>query len=203
LAQAEQITSRERLDRARQYMETNDSEALLMAARELIEGIDERQREYDEARKDLKRKKRQGWSVAQLGIKVEKAYKAADSIIEISVFDRLPERTVVSLYHTPVNKGMRARARTLAEQLQARSRGERPSEQADAQWRDLLRQSCEDLEAATRGTLLTPPMLNKKGTKMHFALEEADADRADAVREALALIGVRYKLHAQCLERLP
>ena len=203
MTEAQQMTSRERLERARKYLAENDAQALVLAARELIEGLDERQREYDEARKELKRRKRQGWSVAQLGIKVEKAYKAADSVIEISVVDRLPEHTVVTLYHTPVNKGMKVRARNLAQRLQAKSGGDRPSQQPDDEWQDLLRQTREDLEAATRGTLLTPPMLNKKATKMHFAVEEADAARADTIREALAQIGVRYKLHARCLERLP
>ncbi|MGA7799406.1 MAG: hypothetical protein WCC36_01215 [Gammaproteobacteria bacterium] len=202
MAEAEEMTARERLRRAQKLLSEGKSESLALAARELIQGFDERQRDYDEARRELKRKKRQGWSVAQLGIKVEKAYKSADAIIEISVFDRVPERTVISLYHTPVGKQMKARAKRLAEGLASLDHAV-PADPMAAEWRELLRQSSADLDAATRGTLLAPPMLNKKATKMHFAVEDVEGDRADAIREALELIGVRYKLHARCLDRLP
>lgn len=202
MAEAEQNTAREHLQRARRYMKDGSSRALAQAARELVQGIQERVREYEEARRELKRKKRQGWSVAQLGIKVEKAYKSADSIIEISVFDRTPDRKVVTLYHTPVCPEMKVRAERLASHLE-NSAGNIPPFGAVDQWREWVRKSAEDLRTVTHGTLLVPPLLNKKATKMVFRVEEVDANRTAAVREALALVGIRYKLHAQRLDHLP
>jgi len=203
LTVAEAATAREYLKAARDHLGRGGSKGLAGAADALRKGIKARERDQEQAYEAVKKQKRKGWRVAQLGIKLEQAYKAGESAIEISLFESEPERTVAAVYLTPVSPALQARKSTLKSLARKFAAADRADPEAVLEEpRDFLEQTWAELEQATRGTLLAPPMMNKKGTRMHLEVEEGDP-QAQTLAAAMDLVGVRYKLHARQVEEAP
>ena len=169
--------SRDYLRRSRELLDSGCSEALFHAAFELRCGIESRMQEYLEVAADFSKKRKQGWRIAELGKNIERAFKLADKIVQLTFHGT--EGKAVKIYHTPVQAQLRKQAQQLGDYLHAMKRYRGSEDPWWISFKCLLDETCEGLAVATRGTLLGPLLIGPDGksTKINHELEiDAEAD---------------------------
>ncbi len=194
--------SRDYLKRARQLLNTGDSESLFYAAFELRCGIEARMQQYLEIADEISEKKKQGWKIAELGKNLEKAFKVGDKIVQLTFEDTATGKQC-RIYHTPVTTELRKQGQQLGNYLHAMKVYRKPDDPWWNSFKSLLNEACEKLAIATKGTLLGPPLLrpDERTFKTHEELE-VDVLVDEAMREIICAkrnikIGVKY------FDRLP
>ncbi len=185
------------LARARQRLDEHSTEGLFYAAFELRCGIQARLEEYVDANRDSKRRTRANtWRIAGLGKQVERMFALGNKVAEVAVEDG------PTLYYTPVSRELKKMGGQLGNYLHAMHafRGE-----DDAWWpemRQLLEDVFAELRRATRGTLLGPPLLNRKTNVITMCIMMSEED-PDLPKVRAWTPGFRGKFNIQYLDRVP
>lgn len=174
------ISSRDYLARAKRCLENNDLESLFYAAFEIRCGIEARMQEYLEAQEHISKKKRQGWQVAKLAKNIEDAFRMGEKEAVLRVLDRKSGEVLLEARYTPVKLSLRKKAEMLGNELHAAKNYHAPD---SPYWKRLstrLEEAVGELEHATSGRLLGPPLLhpNKKNVDMKLELPTLEEQEA-------------------------
>ncbi len=187
------ISSRAYLERARARLADGQAEALFYAAFELRCGVEARMQEYLDARSDITRKVKHGYQIAKLAKGLDRAFALGERVISLSlVAEGRPTR---HLLFTPVRAGLRKYAQRLGDYMHAMQRFREPDDPYWASFRDLLATTAAELGAATTGTLLGPPLVERATGKMSIVIEGAPAGLTGAEVARIGekgVIGIRY-----------
>lgn len=194
--------ARDYLRRARARLDEGRAEALFYAALELRAGIEARMHQYLEAQEDVSRKKKRGWKVAVLGRELERQFRTADMVVEITIHEATTGTPKATLYYTPVTRALRKQAEQLGSYLH--STHHRASD--DPWWstfRATLESAYEGLNTATKGVLLGPP-LRRPGTQIVSLNREVLPNEDDTLMQTeFGTKGETVVMNVQRLTTLP
>ena len=186
------------LDRAKARLAEQTQEGLFYAALELRSGIESRIHEYLDAREDIAKRKKHGYQIAKLARGLEAVFAAGEKVVEIRAVND-GGKTLWVLHFTPVRRSLRNHAERLGDLLH-----HQPYREDDDVWwstrRPFLEQVANELEFATTGSLMGPPLLEKGTKNMSFAVV---ADPEDEIGVHLTQIGGRATLKVAYRDDLP
>lgn len=164
------IASRDYLARARAEIASGDAAHLFYAAFELRCGVEARLQEYLEPHSHVPDGRKRDWQVARLGKTVQGAF-GPEKVARVIIRSVDKGRTLAVLLYTPVTQELRGIADRLGDYLHA-GKSVHPTD--DPWWTELrtcLERGCDLLGGATTGTLLGPPLINKRTGQAHMPME--------------------------------
>lgn len=173
------ISSRDYLLRAQSRLAECTRKSLFYAAFELRCGIETRMREYLAAWDHISKKKKNGWSITELGRSVEKAFKIGDKIIRLEFREIDTGNIILIFYHTPVSNSLKKSGERLGNYLHAMKVYKKVD---DPFWENLhseLQYIARELEIVNKGTLLGPPLFKRGTGKGGMNLELSTGDDAE------------------------
>jgi hypothetical protein len=179
-------TSRAYLERARARLAEHKTEALFYAAFELRCGVEERLHEYLETT----RRKREGYQIGKLGSKLEKAFTKGQQVISLSIVSE--ERPVLHLLYTPVRAELRNQTERLGNYLHAAKSFHADEDAYWVEFRNLLQSVADGLAWATRGSLVGPPVRDRKTGQARLVVDETGRGIVEIGETNPITIGVRY-----------
>lgn len=156
------IASRDYLERARARLDKATADSLFYAAFELRCGIERRMQEYLEAWDHISKKVKQGWQIPKLAKNIEKAFRIGDKVVEVTIKDSESGPPLHVFYYTPVSSKLKKMGEKLGDLMHAMKRFIPQTDQWWKETRDFLEQVYSELRKAGRGTLLGPPLIDKK-----------------------------------------
>jgi len=201
------ISSRDYLERARLSLDDGGFDSLFYAALELRCGIEARMQEYLEAQDFVSKKLKKDWQIAKLGKGLEEAFKNNEKIVRIKLFKPEEKTPFSTLFYTPITPKLRKQGEKLGNYLHKMKKIKKSS---DVYWKNLRRELETiyiELKKANYGTLLGPPMLNKKTMLVNFNVE-VPGPREIAVRvleeiKKKIIIGSEIIFNVEYLTKLP
>lgn len=168
------------LKRARQRLDDATHESLFYAAFELRCGVQARLSEYVRAQKETSAKKKGDWRIPKLARDLEEAFRTGDKVIRLTLTPEGTGGEGLLLQYIPVHSIIQQMAGQLGNVLHAM----KPEGKYDDVWweemRRFLEMMYEGLRLATLGTLLAPPLKNRKTGQIHLAFTvegEAELER--------------------------
>ncbi len=195
-----EIDSRSYLVRARQRLDEGTEQALFYAAYELRCCIERRLIEYSYAEEETSKRTRQGWKIAQIARGMKKAALAGDAIAKLTLmFMGSPE---ITLYYTPVSKNLRKVGERLGDLLHGKKPARLWESGGIERERSHLEQVYQDLNTATFGTLLGPPLMNKHKEVSLLVEFPGGPDSAKHFKENL-VPGGKFTVHISYPESIP
>lgn len=186
------------LRRARARLADGSQESLFYAAFELRTGIESRMHEYLEAREDIAKRKKHGYQIAKLAKGLESVFAADEKVVEVKVAGRKKEE-LLAVYFTPVRASLRKHAERLGDLLH----NQPFREDTNAWWveqRQYLETVATELAFATSGTLMGPPLIERRTRNMSFVIA---TDPSEDSGSHLTQIGARVTLYVNYLDDLP
>jgi len=153
------------LVRARQQLDTRSDKRLFYAAFELRCAVESRLQQYLNAREDIAKRKKKGWRIAASEMELSKVFKDGRTIVEVQL--TVADIGELRLFYTPVRKVLVSSAERLGDLLHHRKAD---LDEADAWWkitRDFLEDTFAELEFASAGTLVAPPMMSGDKRQVH------------------------------------
>ncbi len=167
------VFSRSYMQRARERLNENTTEALFYAAFELRCGIEVRMKEYLEAQEHLAAAKSKGWQIPILGRDIERAFRLGDRVAQLTFTDPETKKALQVLYYTPVTSTLQHEAGRLDQYRHGLQ--ESPSREMLAAMRVFLEQVYAHLKVANTGTLLGPPLVKPDGRIQLYVEEDGIA----------------------------
>lgn len=193
------ISGRDYVIRAKARLAEGTQEGLFYAALELRAGIETRMHEYLQARSHIAQRKKHGYQVAKLAKGLEAVFAAGEKIVEIAAEDS-DGQALWAYYFTPVRQSLRKHAERLGDMLH----GNQPFRPDDSPWwkaqRVFLAEVLRELEFATQGTLVGPPLLKKGTSEMSFVVI---GEQDEMSRRHRTQIGATVVLKVRYLDALP
>ncbi|QIB65733.1 hypothetical protein [Kineobactrum salinum] len=119
-------------------------------------------KEYLEVQKHISQRLKKGWQIARLGKSIEKAFKTGDNVVKVSIYDHDGGNLLAVFYYTPVGKTLKNYAQRLGDYLHAQQKFREKTDPWWSDFRDFLNKASHELNLATKGNLLGPPILNSK-----------------------------------------
>jgi len=171
------------LERAKELLIRGDIPALFYAAFELRCGIESRMSEYLEAQAHISAKKKRGWQVAKLAKNIEDAFRIGERKTIIVVLDSSGKKTLFSAQYTPVRKAGQKVAQQLGDYMH---KAKRHYPAVDKYWnhfRCILDQGVSELEFATTGILLGPPIIKSSTGEGFIYLEDHKQGLLEKIKE--------------------
>jgi len=191
------VSSRGYLARARTRLDERSFEALFYAAFELRCGVETRLQEYLEPHVEKLDLRRDGWRIPAMSKVLERDFASGERIARLRIITHDGGRVIGTWYHTPVTSSLRSKAEHLGDYLHATIPG-RPSN--DSWWattRAALESLYAELWLATRGRLLSMPLLNRATGQLVVSLESDPGTSVKDLRqmlltEPLQLLDIAY-----------
>lgn len=174
------VRSHDYLQRARQRLDEGTPEGLLYAALELRSGIEARIQMYLAAQTESDKLRKDGWKVAVLGKELERRFKLGEKTIHIQVLDKDDDTVIDSWFYTPVTRKLRTLHGKLGNSLHALKRFRATNDPWWQQAREFMEDVYVELEKATRGNLMSVPLMNPENREVQFTLTPADDDESRA-----------------------
>ena len=196
------IGSRDYLGRAKKLLSDSSCESMFYAALELRCGTEARMREYLEVADEICQKKKQGWQIAKLGNDLERAFKVGDRIVQIT-FENMTTGKQCRTYYTPVSSKLRKQAECMGDYLHALKTYREPDNDWWKTLRVFLNETFEALSAATRGTLLGPPLFRPGGKRLKTHHEIGVDSASDEAMRTIAGAGATVTIDVQYFDKLP
>jgi len=165
------ISSRDYLQRARKRLDEGNFESLFYAAWELRCGIESRIQTYLEAHDFISKKLKKGWQVAKLAKGLEEAFENSKKIVRFQCFQPGTKDPLFILIYTPVTPKLQKYGEKLGSYLHAMKIFKRLDDVYWEKLRSELEKIYSELQKANYGTLLGPPLLDKKTGKMQLKME--------------------------------
>ena len=150
------------LIRARQQLDGDSPPHLFYAAFELRCAIESRLRQYLNARDDIAKHKKKGWHMAASEKELAKKFRDGRTIVELLLAVKNMSKEL-RLFYTPVKKTLVAAGDRLGDFLHC---SKADLDYNDSWWsttREFLEETFKELEFASAGTLLGPPMKSPDG----------------------------------------
>lgn len=154
------------LVRARRQLDTGDQGSLFYAAFELRCAIESRLQQYLDAREDIAKHKKKGWKLAPSELELAKAFRDKRTIVELIL--TASDAGELRLFYTPVRKSLVTAGERLGDLLH---RAKSDLDDEDPWWsttRNSLEETFTELEFASAGTLLAPPMMSRDGRNVYM-----------------------------------
>lgn len=170
------IHSRDYLNRAKILLHRDDLASRFYAAFELRSGIEARLQEYVEAHKEKVGLKKLNWRIADLVKDLEKAFKHGEKIIALTFIDKSTSESIARVYYTPVPASLQTLGGKMGGYLHAMLKYRPPN---DSWWKELdscLKEACDQLQCATYGALLGPPLWKPKTGESKLFIEACQGD---------------------------
>lgn len=191
------IASRDYLERARAQLDKATADSLFYAAFELRCGIESRMREYLEAWDHISRKVKQGWRIAKLAKNIEKVFKTGDRVVEVVIKNSEAEPPLYVFYYTPVSPKLKKMGEKIGDLMHAMKRFIPQTDQWWKETRDFLEQVYSELRKADRGTLLGPPLIDKKTGHINMHTMVKRDEKVEDIIKSMPLnkeiiFGIRY-----------
>ncbi len=174
------VRSHDYLQRARQRLDEGTPEGTLYAALELRCGIETRIQLYLAAQTESDKLRKDGWKVAVLGKELERRFKLGEKTIHIQVLDKDDNTVIDDWFYTPVTPKLRSLHGKLGNYLHALKRLRATNDPWWQQARDFMEGVYIELEKATRGNLMSVPLMNSENREVQFTLTPADDDESRA-----------------------
>jgi len=166
------FSSRAHLKRARSHLDSQSRESMLYAALELRMGIEARMHQYLEVWDHIPKRQKKDWKIAALAGNLDRAFIDSKKICRWNVFRRDSGDPITCLYYTPVTASLQRAGSLLGSYLHS------PKELITDEWWETLYSflinTYSELQTANIGTLLGPPMLNKKTGGVEMIMETID-----------------------------
>lgn len=183
------IASRDNLERARAQLDKATADSLFYAAFELRCGIERRMQEYLEAWDHISKKVKQGWQIPKLAKNIEKAFRIGDRVVKVTIKDSVSAPPIHIFYYTPVSSKLKKMGEKLGDLMHAMKK---TISEDDCWWqetRDFLEQVYAELKKANRGTLLGPPLIEKKTghVRMITMIKREEEKKAESIKESMPL----------------
>ena len=191
------VSSRGYLSRARMRLDEGLREALFYAAFELRCGVESRLQEYLQPHVETLNLAKDGWRISAMSKKLERDYSSGEQIARLRVLSENTRSVIGTWFHTPVTASLRNKAEHLGEYLHATV----PHRPPDHSWWGELRSTLESLYAdlwlATRGRLLSMPLLNRGTGELVVSIEPDDGVSVTDLRNLMlpgsrAVIDIAY-----------
>jgi len=197
------IGSRDYLRRARSRLGDGSFEALFYAALELRSGVEARLQEYLDAQHHISERKKKGWQVAKLGRNLEEAFRVGNRIVEITIANDPGRKPLALLYYTPVTKSLQKNAQQLGNYLHSIKQYREPTDPWWREFRAILDSAVAELEVATTGTLLGPPLLHPKTGSATMTTETVEGTDPNELIERIGRTGTQICMKVDYLAALP
>ena len=160
--------------------------------------------EYLSAQDHISNSRKKGWQIDKLGHNVENAFKLGDKIAEVSMRDKASGGVIFRVYYTPVTRALRKKAESLNTYMHAQEKHHPLNSSWWNDFRALLEGVCSDLALANKGTLLGPPLLNRKTgqIKMQIEMPEGNDSHCQKVKSTVRN-GADHIVEVQYYEEFP
>lgn len=182
------ISSRDYLERAKSLLIRGDTPSLFYAAFELRCGIESRMSEYLEVQKHITAKKKRGWQVAKLAKNIEDAFRIGEKKAIIVVLNSSGKEKLFTAQYTPVRKAGHIVAQKLGDYMHKAKAHYTDESEYWNRFRDLLEQGVLELEFATSGILLGPPIMKSKTGEGFMYLEDHEQGLLEKMQEHKEII---------------
>lgn len=190
------------INRGRIELDSGDKHRIFYAAFELRCAIESRLQEYLNARKELSKKKQQGWRVSKASRILERAFIDGVKVVQVRVTSSLG--VDIPLYHTPVTEDMRKASGRLGELLHAQKKIRSDNDEWRERTRDLLERTFILAETLSKGTLLAPPVKSPEGLTHLDIYFSIDGPVADIFGEPCSFeLGQKVTLDIEYFDELP
>jgi hypothetical protein len=188
--------------RARARLDERSCENLFYAAFELRCGVETRLQEYLEPHVETLSLAKVGWRISAMSKILKRDFASGEKIARLRVVSEDSRRVIGTWYHTPVTASLRSKAEHLGEYLHATI----PHRPPDHSWWGDMRAALETLYAelwlATRGRLLSMPLMNRETGQLVVSLEADDGASVADLRQ-LMLTEPRHVLDIAYLDVVP
>lgn len=179
------IASRDYLERAREQLDKATIVSLFYAAFELRCGIENRMREYLEAWDHISRKVKEGWQIAKLAKNIEKAFKIGDKVVEVVIRNSEAERPLYVCYYTPVSSKLKKMGEKIGDLMHAMKKLIPENDRWWKETRNYLEQVYAELAKANSGTLLGPPLIDKKTGHINMVTTVKKDEKIEDIKKAM------------------
>ena len=182
------ISSRSYLERAKALLGKEDTPSLFYAAFELRCGIEARMSEYLEVQQHISAKKKLGWQVAKLAKNIEDAFRIGEKKAILVVLDSSGKETLVTAQYTPLRKAGQKIAQQLGDYMHKAKCNYPEDHEYWNRFRSILEQGVTELEFATTGILLGPPIMKSKTGDAFMYLEDNEQDLLEKMQKHKEII---------------
>ena len=196
------VRSHDYLQRARQRLDEGTPEGTLYAALELRCGIEARIQLYLAAQTESDKLRKGGWKVAVLGKELERRFKLGEKTIHIQVLGKDDNTVIDNWFYTPVTRKLRTLHGKLGNYLHALNRFRSINDPWWQQARKFMEDVYVELEKATRGNLMSVPLMNPENREVQFTLTPADDDESRARLSSIAA-HQQYVLRVSYVDEAP
>ncbi len=179
-----QVCSKDYLKRARAQLNKGTSESLFYAAFELRCGIEARLQQYLEVQDHISKKLKKGWQIVKLANNIEKIFKLGDKIVEVIIKNDEIGVPLHAFYYTPVSKKLKEMGKKLGELMHAMGKIRLENDNWWMIKRNFLENVYKELEKTNKGTLLGPPLMDKKTGHVKF-MATPTKDRNDEIKDIM------------------
>lgn len=135
-------------------------------------------KEYLDARREIAQRKKHGYQIAKLAKGLEAAFAGGERVVEVRMVDD-HGTVLLHAYFTPVRKKLQRFAERLGNLLHAQPFRELDDPWWSVQWK-LVDEAAAELEWATRGIIMGPPLISRADNRMHL-VAAVDVDNEQAV----------------------
>ena len=196
------VHSRDYLRRARFRLDQTTHEALFYAAFELRCGVEARMQQYLETQLKIDKKLRIGWRIADLSKQLQKRFKLGDKAAEILVLSEDGANYFATFYYTPVTSKLKNMAERLGEHCHA-AKYYGPDDPWWNRFRSYLEDVYSELSMANRGSLLGPPLRDRRTGRVSLFVESAEGEDPRVLLKALGKKGEKRLVRVRYLDNLP
>lgn len=193
------------VQRARARLDEGTQESLFYAAFELRSGIQSRLHQYIEVQGKLSKQSAKDYKFAKLSKRLEKAFTTGGKVVKITIYRESNDEYLCSYYHTPVGPSLREKGEKMGNYLHSLTQ----FRSDDDPWWETCRQQLEDTYAelveANRGTLVGPPILDRKSGTITMSVEGEAGDSSDWKKQLGAdlIVNERYSVQVDYLDKHP
>ncbi len=156
------VDSQTYLERARLQLDNQSHEGIFYAAFELRCGIEARMQEYMEGHGHIAKRKKEEWKLGNLDKTILKYFGDPNRITQVIISQRIKPHEKFIAYYTPVTPELIKLGQRLGDLLHRQKKFILPEDAFWTKSRGVLEKAYNLLEISNRGTLMGPPIWNKK-----------------------------------------
>jgi hypothetical protein len=197
------IRNRDYLRRARQQLDEGTAQGITYAALELRSGIESRLAMYLAAQTESEDLRKHGWKVVAGGKELERRFKLGEKTIHVQVFRKHDNALIDDWFYTPVTRKLRRLHGQLANYLHASAHHRLLSDKELPQSREFMETVYDEFEKATRGNLMSVPLMNPENHQAQFTITPPDDDEEQNIRLAEITAGQTYVLRIDYVDEAP
>lgn len=175
-----EATLKERIQLDRQSYE-----GLFYAAFELRCGIEARIKEYIEGHSHIPTKRKKEWRLSNLNKTILKYFGDTDRVTQVVIHLPKPPLEKVVYYYTPVTPELIGIGQKLGDLLHVQAQNHSPEDEFWKTTKDMLENAYKLLEISNKGTLMGPPLGNKKRKSAMMVLRSSSDEETESLKKIM------------------